>query len=153
VDIYSDGLYRYAFSMMKDEEDASDVVQDCFEKIWKRRSEISFDKAKSYLFTTCHHTIMDYLKRKKRINLHEIEDNRQVFNNHYENKNLKEIIFSFLEQLPDNQKSVLLLRDYEGYSYEEIGKITGLKMEQVKVYIYRARMKMREIIGQWENII
>jgi RNA polymerase sigma-70 factor (ECF subfamily) len=45
------------------------------------------------------------------------------------------------------------LRDYEGYSYEEIGKITGLNESQVKVYIYRARLNLKEYIGSLENVV
>jgi RNA polymerase sigma-70 factor (ECF subfamily) len=46
-----------------------------------------------------------------------------------------------------------MLRDYEGYSYEEIGKITGLNESQVKVYIYRARLNLKEYIGSLENVV
>lgn len=94
VDLYADGLYRFALSLLNDEDDASDVVQDCFEKIWIRHSEISFGKAKAYLFTTCHHTALDYLRRKKKVNSDTKKVNEWVFNHQYENKNLKEVIFS-----------------------------------------------------------
>jgi RNA polymerase sigma-70 factor (ECF subfamily) len=46
-----------------------------------------------------------------------------------------------------------MLRDYEGYSYEEIGEITALNPSQVKVYIYRARLALKEYIGKPENVI
>jgi RNA polymerase sigma-70 factor (ECF subfamily) len=55
--------------------------------------------------------------------------------------------------LPEIQKSVILLRDYEGYSYEEIGNIAGLNESQVKVYIYRARLFLKEYIGTMERVI
>jgi RNA polymerase sigma-70 factor (ECF subfamily) len=45
------------------------------------------------------------------------------------------------------------LRDYEGYSYEEIGEITGLNESQVKVYIYRARLALKQYIGSLENVL
>jgi len=51
------------------------------------------------------------------------------------------------------QKSLILLKDYEGYSYEEIGKITSLNASQVKVYLHRARLQLKEIVGKLENII
>ena len=58
-----------------------------------------------------------------------------------------------LQQLPDIQKSVILLRDYEGYSYKEIGDITNLSEAQVKVYIYRARLFLKKYIVSPEYVI
>ncbi|MCX8079803.1 MAG: RNA polymerase sigma factor [Bacteroidia bacterium] len=156
VDLYSDGLYRFALSLVKLEQDAEDVVQDCFEKMWKKHDEVSFVKAKSYLFTACHHTAIDLLRRKNKLIQIEIEKESDIQENYIQihgKKNIKEVLFSLLEKLPHAQQSVLLLRDYEGYAYDEIAQITGLSVEQVRVYIFRARMKMREMIGKMENLI
>jgi RNA polymerase sigma factor (sigma-70 family) len=56
-------------------------------------------------------------------------------------------------KLPDMQKTVLLLRDYEGYDYAEIGKITNLSESQVKVYIFRARKEMKKYLVSIDLII
>jgi RNA polymerase sigma-70 factor (ECF subfamily) len=66
---------------------------------------------------------------------------------------LHDVLNGALEQLPTIQKSVIMLRDYEGYSYEEIEEITGLNESQVKVYIYRARVALKEYIGKIENVL
>ena len=66
---------------------------------------------------------------------------------------LKEILDEAVEKLPEIQRSVLLLRDYEGYSYEEIGQITGLNESQVKVYIYRARIFMKNYLVSMDKVI
>jgi len=66
---------------------------------------------------------------------------------------INEILHKAIEKLPDIQRSVLLLRDYEGYSYKEIGEITELNESQVKVYIYRARMFLKDYIGDLEKVI
>jgi RNA polymerase sigma-70 factor (ECF subfamily) len=58
-----------------------------------------------------------------------------------------------LDQLPDIQQTVVLLRDYEGYGYDEIGEITDLTESQVKVYIFRARKKLQEILVSVEAIL
>jgi RNA polymerase sigma-70 factor (ECF subfamily) len=58
-----------------------------------------------------------------------------------------------LTRLPEIQKTVITLRDYEGYSYEEIGEITGLNPSQVKVYIYRARVTLKNYIGRLDRVI
>jgi RNA polymerase sigma-70 factor (ECF subfamily) len=66
---------------------------------------------------------------------------------------LAEILNAAVKQLPDIQRSVIILRDYEGYSYQEIGDITKLSEAQVKVYIYRARVFLKNYIGKMEVVI
>ncbi len=67
--------------------------------------------------------------------------------------NLKKNLHDALNTLNETQKSLVLLKDYEGYSYEEIGQITGLNESQVKVYLHRARLQLREYIVSPENVI
>ena len=81
------------------------------------------------------------------------EANLKSLNHSRQYSDLKEILNEALEKLPEIQKSVVLLRDYEGYNYTEIGEITGLKESQVKVYIFRARKFLKEYIGAMENVI
>ena len=66
---------------------------------------------------------------------------------------LKEILNEALSKLPDIQRSVVLLRDYEGYSYTEIAEIAGLSESQVKVYIFRARTFLKNYIGSIEKVV
>jgi len=58
-----------------------------------------------------------------------------------------------LNTLPEIQRSVILLRDYEGYNYEEIAEVTELTLSQVKVYIFRGRQKLKEYIGSIEAVL
>ncbi len=64
-----------------------------------------------------------------------------------------EILEKAIQKLPDDQRVSIMLRDYEGYSYKEIEEITGLNEAQVKVYIYRARVFLKNYIGQMEVLI
>ncbi|HVA97710.1 MAG TPA: sigma-70 family RNA polymerase sigma factor, partial [Bacteroidia bacterium] len=66
---------------------------------------------------------------------------------------LKEVLNDAVNKLSDVQRSVVLLRDYEGYSYQEIGKITELTEAQVKVYIYRARVFLKNYIGSMDAVL
>ena len=152
VDQYSDGLYRFILHNMKDEEEAKDVVQDTFEKMWMKHKEVNAEKSKSYLFTTGYHTMLDRIKKKKR-NAPMKEAN---LNMHYHTKqysDANELIKEAVQKLPDVQRSVVMLRDYEGYSYEEIADITKLSISQVKVYIYRARLFLKEYLVSVQTII
>ena len=67
--------------------------------------------------------------------------------------NLKKILEEALSRLSETQRSLVLLKDYEGYSYEEIGKITGLSESQVKVYLHRARVQLKNYLVKKENVI
>ncbi|MFZ1617190.1 MAG: RNA polymerase sigma factor, partial [Flavobacteriales bacterium] len=66
---------------------------------------------------------------------------------------LKEVLDAALATLPEMQRSVVLLRDLEGYSYEEIADLTQLNITQVKVYIYRGRTALKDYIGSLENVL
>jgi len=152
VDEYSDDIYRFILKNIRDEERSKDIVQDAYIKLWKKASGVSFDKARSYLFTTAYRLMIDQIRRikveidysaNKSVGTHEI-------NEYFD---LKEILDEAASKLPEIQKSVLLLRDYEGYSYNEIGEICGLSESQVKVYIYRARLAMKTYIGCLERVI
>ena len=67
--------------------------------------------------------------------------------------NLKKVLEEALSRLSETQRSLVLLKDYEGYSYEEIGQITGLSESQVKVYLHRARVQLKEYLVKMENVI
>ncbi len=66
---------------------------------------------------------------------------------------LKEVLHEALDTLPKIQKAVILLRDYEGYNYEEIAEMTELSLSQVKVYIFRGRQKLKNYIGRLDLVL
>lgn len=141
---HSSNLYGYAIKFLRDKEDAKDIVQDVFEKLWIHRNNVEFDKAKSWMFTTAHNAMINFSTRKGRMQLsNEIGkyENGSVTPNSFESNQVVERAVSIL---PPVQKSVILLRDLEGYSYKEIGDILGLTDSQVKVYLFRARNKIKK---------
>ncbi|KPK85834.1 MAG: RNA polymerase subunit sigma-24 [Bacteroides sp. SM23_62_1] len=152
VDRYSDGLFRFIWKNIKDREMAMDIVQESFEKLWKKVHNVSYEKVKSYLFTTAYHTMIDYIRKdRNESNIEKLSPDKYSYNNHY--TDLQKILHEALDKLPEIQRSVILLRDYEGYSYREIGEITGLNEAQVKVYIYRGRVFLKNYIVSIENLI
>ena len=152
VDNHSDGIYRFILGNIKDSDTARDIVQDSFEKLWKKLDQVSFESVKSYLFTTAYHTMIDYTRKSSRIaSLENFDTDHLIHSKQYDD--LQEILHKALDKLPEVQRSVILLRDYEGYSYQEIGEITGLSESQVKVYIYRGRVYLKNYIGKLEYIL
>jgi len=152
VDEHADGVFRFILKQIRDDEKARDIVQDSFEKVWKTKENVNGTKAKSYLYSTAYHTMIDLIRRdKKKVDFEYVSGSKYAHEEQY--SDLHEILNEAVDKLPEIQKSVILLRDYEGYSYEEIGEITGLNESQVKVYIYRARLFLKKYIGSPETVI
>jgi RNA polymerase sigma-70 factor (ECF subfamily) len=152
VNNFSDGLYRFVLKNIRDIHKAEDIVQDSYEKLWKNVDNVNFEKVKSYLFTTAYHTMIDRIRKEKRSSFsEELNLKEQSHENNY--SDLKEILNEAIERLPELQRMVLLLRDYEGYSYKEIGEMASLSESQVKVYIYRARIFLKKYIGKIEVLV
>ena len=152
VNQYADNVFRFIVKNLRHEEDARDVVQTAFEKMWVNRAEVDNAKAKSYLFTVAYHQMIDHIRKNKRISLKEefAEQERGVST---VQGNTRRILEEALSRLSETQRSLVMLKDYEGYSYAEIGEITGLNESQVKVYLHRARLQLREYIVKPENVI
>ena len=152
VDDFSDGIYRFILKNIKNHEMAKDVVQDTYEKLWVRVAEVSPEKVRSYLFTTAYHTMIDLIRKENR--MEDFNADRHDRENHeHAYTGLSELLEAAVSRLPADQRSVILLRDYEGYSYEDISSITGLSESQVKVYIFRGRMFLKNFLGSIEAVI
>ena len=132
VSQYSDNLYRFALKSLRSDDEAKDIVQESFLRLWENREVVLSGKRytgdESVLRTSPAPGRPDY-------------------------NGISELIDRFLDELPPLQKSLIMLRDYEGYSYREMAEMTRLSETQVKVYIFRARTALRRIIGDINNIL
>ena len=152
VNLYADNVYRFILKNLGHNEDAKDVVQGAFEKLWINRAQVDNERCKSYLFTVAYNQMIDHIRKNKRISYKE-EFNDNAKGSVAPKQDTKRILDEALSKLGEKQRSLVLLKDYEGYSYEEIGQITGLNESQVKVYLHRARLQLREYIVSPENVI
>ena len=152
VEEFSDGVYRFILKNIRDDEAAKDIVQESFVRVWEKRKEVAMEKAKTYLFTTAYHTMIDMIRKEKR-NTGFISRNQNQVTVENQFTDLSEILEKAVSTLPEIQRTVVLLRDYEGYSYKEIGEITGLSEPQVKVYIYRARMLLKQYLVSLDMVV
>lgn len=149
---HADNVYRFIVKNLRHEEDARDVVQTAYEKLWRNRADVESEKSKSYLFTIAYNAMIDHLRKVKRISLKEdFRDDVQIV--HKPMHNAKAVLQQALARLSETQRSLVMLKDYEGYSYEEIGQITGLNSSQVKVYLHRARIQLKDYLVSIENVI
>lgn len=149
---HADGVYRFILKNLRNKEDARDVVQSAFEKMWSGRATIDNTRCKSYLFTVAYHQMIDHIRKGKMVVVkEEMMEENVVYNR--QNHQTKKILESALSRLNETQRSLVLLKDYEGYSYEEIGEITGLNSSQVKVYLHRARIQLKNYLVSPENVL
>lgn len=148
---YSDKIFRFILKHIDHVEKAEDIVQDVFEKVWLKVEDIAYEKAKSYLFQAAYNTMIDTIRKDKRIEFQEELKIQSTVNQ--PDLGLKEALEIALNNLPSIQKSAVLLRDYEGYDYKEIGDILNLNESQVKVYIFRARKNLRAFFTGKEELV
>ena len=152
VEEFADSVYRFIRADLRDDDRAHDIVQDSYEKLWRHVAEIEFPVVKSWLFSTAYHTMIDIIRKEKR--MVQMEDSHTTgFLTSDQYSDLNKILHAAIERLPEHQKSVVLLRDYEGYSYQEIAEITGFSEAQVKINIYRGRIALKNYIGKVETVI
>ena len=148
VDNFADGVYRFIVKNIRHTEDAQDIVQSAFEKLWVNREQVVTEKAKSYLFTVAYHQMIDHIRKSNKMPLSE-----DTFIPHQpinqEQAELKQLLMRAVNQLNPTQKSLVLLKDYEGYSYQEIAEIMNLSDSQVKVYLHRARIILKNKLSAY----
>src|ERR1700712_477782 len=153
VNLYADNVYRFILKNVRHSEDSQDIVQSAFEKLWVNRANVETLKCKSYLFTIAYHQMIDHIRKVKRMHykeeILEQEGGIEMQPQRYLRKQLEQALATLSEQ----QRTLVLLKDYEGYSYDEIGEITGLSGSQVKVYLHRARILLRNYLVRIENVV
>jgi RNA polymerase sigma-70 factor (ECF subfamily) len=148
---YSDNVYRFIYKNLGHVEDARDVVQTAFEKLWINRGKVDNDRSKAFLFTVAYNQMIDHIRKSKKVLMKELTVEGGV--TYQNNSNLKKILNEALTLLSETQRSLVLLKDYEGYNYQEIGQITGLSESQVKVYLHRARIQLKNYLVKAENVL
>jgi len=152
VNLYADSVYRFIYKNLRHQEDAKDVVQGAFEKLWLNREQVIPEKIKSYLFTIAYNQMIDFIRKQKRVYHKDSFSETALGSNNIE-YNAKRILDEALSKLTELQRSLVMLKDYEGYNYAEIGEILNLNESQVKVYLHRARLLLRDYIVKMENVI
>ena len=148
VDNFADGVYRFIVKNIRHTEDAQDIVQSAFEKLWVNRAQVLPEKAKSYLFTVAYHQMIDHIRKSNKMPLTEDTyiPHQQIT---HQDAELKQVLMHAVNELNPIQKSLVLLKDYEGYSYHEIGEIMHLSESQVKVYLHRARLILKNKLSAY----
>jgi len=148
---WADALFRFACKCTGNEEDARDLVQSSFEVLWQKKENVLPEKGKAFLFQVAYNQSVDLYRKKRRVQYQ--EEVKQDGSVGLGNPDLKRILDRALAQLEDQARALVLLKDYEGYHYDEIAEITGLSTTQVKVYLHRARKTLKQYLVSVETVI
>lgn len=145
-----DKLYRMAIRITFDTAEAEDIVQDTLIKVWDKREEWpQLASIEAYCMTICRNLSLDRREKKEaqHIALDENLHNRPDVSTPYDKMAASDsirILGELLKGLPQTQQDIVQLREIEGKSYKEIATVLNLSEEQVKVYLFRARQRIKQ---------
>jgi RNA polymerase sigma factor (sigma-70 family) len=144
-------LFRFALKFLGNEEEAKDIVQEVFIRVWNGRDQMNeVQNWEAWCMRITKNLSLDRIRsltRKQTQPIDEVFNVRQESLSPHESTEIMESmnrIDQFIAALPEKQRQVIHLRDVEGYSYNEICEILELDMNQVKVNLFRARTTVRE---------
>lgn len=156
-------LYRLALRITLNSAEAEDVVQETLIKVWNKRDDWdTIDSIEAFCLTICRNLSLD--KMRKLSNQSESLDNDTTFKSdpldHSYSSNPEEqavqrdrvdLVRRLIDTLPEKQRCIMQLRDFEGKSYKEIATILNVSEEQVKVNLFRARQTIKKKYVETEN--
>lgn len=143
-------LLRFAIQFLKDEDEAKDVVQDVFLKLWQKRDELEkIENIEAFAMRMTRNRCLDILRANKTIGISAETDRKMKeetvdVHSQVEYTESANQIKKLIENLPDLQRTVMYLRDIEQLSYDEIAETTELQLNAIRVNLSRARKKVRD---------
>ena len=150
-------LHRFAAGMLKDIHEAEDIVQDIFVKLWNMRQQIGeIENLDAFAFRMTRNLCLDRLKARKpkfideniEPGIYNRESNTPDPENQLIMKDTIQEVKSLIDQLPEQQRNIIHLRDIEGYEYEEIARVMNMEVNAIRVNISRARKTVRESMSK-----
>lgn len=139
-------MYRLALRITLNSQEAEDVVQDVVIKMWNNRENLeSVDNLEAYAMRMARNLALD--RQRMKVNQSEdidaVGEMPQAVDDAMERREQVESVRMMMRQLPEKQRTVMQLRDFEGYSYKEIAQMMDVTEDQVKVSLFRARQYVK----------
>ncbi len=150
---YLDPIYRFVFGMVLDKDNADDIVQEVFIKVWNKRSSLRKDQSpKAYIYQIARNATVDFFRKKRVEVFSSFDQDETVFEDTLESEELQpdeefekaetvEEVRKLLEQLPPKYREVVVLHVHQEQTFQEISDLTGVPMNTVKS-VYRRALKM-----------
>ncbi len=151
VDQHRQRIFSFAHYSLRAKEDAGDVTQEVFIKLWQHWQKIDHNKLGAWLMRVAHNAVIDHVRKNKTANsqqddyaeveeqAEEIDEGRQL-----DQAAFKQQLMEAIKKLDDPFRSIIIMRDVQGLSYAEIRESLDMSESQVKVYLHRSRRKLRE---------
>lgn len=145
---YSARIYSYCQKFLGNKEEARDIFQEAFVRFYQSaQEEREMTNVPAFLLKIARNLCVN-LKRKDTSTL-TFEDYMSSTYERSDNDELLNLIKTGMELLPPEYKELFILREYEGLTYNEIVNVTGLPLATVKIRLFRARQKLREILAPY----
>lgn len=151
IDQHRHRVYSFAQYSLRVREDAEDVTQEVFIKLWQHWRKVDHAKLGAWLMRVAHNTVIDHVRKQRpqQANLdHYAEVEEQAAEQSEESRRDEDVfkrkLQAAIRELNDPFRSIVIMRDIQGMSYEEVQGSLDLSASQVKVYLHRARRKLRE---------
>jgi RNA polymerase sigma-70 factor, ECF subfamily len=145
-------LYRFASRMLDDTEEACDAVQEVFIRLWNIRDKLQeLNSLEAFAMTVTKNYCLDRIKARRTVS---VEQTRSLLFEEDENENIEKLteqrdtirhLRQIMNQLPEQQRMIIQLRDIEGYEYEEIEQALDINLNTIRVNLSRARKKLRDL--------
>lgn len=153
---FKDKLFRLAKRLLVSTEEAEDATQEVLLKLWSKKAKMeNYNNVEAFAMTMTKNFCLDRLKSKQASNLKLVHSNYGDDNNslqkNIEAKDSVNWVEKIMNELPEQQKMVLQLRDVEQYTFEEIEKLLDMKPTAIRVALSRARKTVRERLTQKHN--
>lgn len=149
-------LYRFALRLMGETEEAQDIVQEIFLRLWSGKEKLKeYRSIEAFAMTMTRNLCLDKIKSpsaKKEIldETNEMIDNRTPYHKAELSDTMK-MVRQVMESLPEQQKMVIHMRDVEECDFDEIAEVLGLSLNNVRVNLSRARKKIRDTLIKLNN--
>jgi len=150
---YSSRLYRMAFRLMNSREEAEDIVQEVYVKLWSMRNELDkYNSIEALCIRITRNLCLDHLRRRKvshdalKAEKLKEESYPETPSESLEKKENAELLHTLIAALPEPQRSLVHLRHMEGKEYEEIAEMVNMNVNAIRVSISRARKQMRALV-------
>jgi len=148
-------LYRCALRMVGNTDEAEDVVQEAFLRLWLIRSQFDrYHNVSALAMTVTKNLCYDHLKRQKARTVLEatwLQPSQESMEKSFERRQMMDMMKNMIDTLPGLQQMIFKMKDIEGYELEEIAAITGTRVEAVRMNLSRARTKIREQLNKTYN--
>ncbi|SDS63813.1 RNA polymerase sigma-70 factor, ECF subfamily [Formosa sp. Hel1_31_208] len=146
---FKDKVFRLAKRLLVSTEEAEDATQEILMKLWRNNEKIAdYKNVEAFSMTMTKNFCLDRLKSKQAQNLKIVhsnyQDNNTSLQTQVENKDSVDWVSKIIEELPEQQKIILQLRDIEDYDFEDIAKVVDMNPTAIRVALSRARKTIRE---------